>query len=60
MPKSHSMDRPEYAKMLACEEPVTLERLMAADDLLLSSSIRGLHPAALAGRAAHAREPLPS
>jgi para-aminobenzoate synthetase/4-amino-4-deoxychorismate lyase len=33
----------------AREQPVTLERALAADELLLSSSIRGLHPAALAG-----------
>ena len=33
------------------EEPITLERLAAADELLLSSSIRGLHPAGLAGAA---------
>jgi para-aminobenzoate synthetase / 4-amino-4-deoxychorismate lyase len=33
----------------AREEPVTLERAAAADQLLLSSSLRGLHPAALAG-----------
>jgi para-aminobenzoate synthetase/4-amino-4-deoxychorismate lyase len=33
----------------AREEPVTLERAGAADELLLSSSLRGLHPAALAG-----------
>jgi para-aminobenzoate synthetase/4-amino-4-deoxychorismate lyase len=31
------------------EEPITLERAAAADDLLLSSSLRSLHPAALAG-----------
>jgi para-aminobenzoate synthetase/4-amino-4-deoxychorismate lyase len=31
------------------EEPITLERAAAADELLLSSSLRGLHPAALAG-----------
>jgi para-aminobenzoate synthetase/4-amino-4-deoxychorismate lyase len=37
------------------EEPVTLERAAAADELLLSSSLRGLHPAVLAdGRAAPA------
>jgi para-aminobenzoate synthetase/4-amino-4-deoxychorismate lyase len=33
----------------AREEPVTLERAIAADELLLSSSLRGLHAAALAG-----------
>jgi para-aminobenzoate synthetase / 4-amino-4-deoxychorismate lyase len=33
----------------ASEEPITLERAAAADELLLSSSLRGLHPAALAG-----------
>jgi para-aminobenzoate synthetase/4-amino-4-deoxychorismate lyase len=33
----------------AREEPITLERAAAADELLLSSSLRGLHPAALAG-----------
>jgi para-aminobenzoate synthetase / 4-amino-4-deoxychorismate lyase len=33
----------------AREEPVTLGRAAAADQLLLSSSLRGLHPAALAG-----------
>jgi para-aminobenzoate synthetase/4-amino-4-deoxychorismate lyase len=31
------------------EEAITLERLAAADEILLSSSIRGLHAAALAG-----------
>jgi para-aminobenzoate synthetase / 4-amino-4-deoxychorismate lyase len=36
-------------------EPITLERVGAADELLLSSSLRGLHPAKLAGgRAARA------
>jgi para-aminobenzoate synthetase/4-amino-4-deoxychorismate lyase len=36
----------------AREEPIALERLAAADEVLLSSSLRGLHPAALAaGRA---------
>ena len=38
----------------AREEPVTLERAAAADELLLSSSLRGLHRAAPAGRAAPA------
>jgi para-aminobenzoate synthetase / 4-amino-4-deoxychorismate lyase len=33
----------------AREEPVTLERAIAADELLLSSSLRGLHAAAPAG-----------
>jgi para-aminobenzoate synthetase/4-amino-4-deoxychorismate lyase len=33
----------------AREEPVTLERAAAADALLLSSALRGLHPAAPAG-----------
>ena len=33
----------------AREEPLTLERATAADELLLSSSLRGLHPAALPG-----------
>jgi para-aminobenzoate synthetase / 4-amino-4-deoxychorismate lyase len=33
----------------AREEPVTLERAAAADELLLSSSLRGLHPALLVG-----------
>jgi para-aminobenzoate synthetase / 4-amino-4-deoxychorismate lyase len=33
----------------AREERVTLERVAAADELFLSSSLRGLHPAALAG-----------
>jgi aminodeoxychorismate synthase component I len=33
----------------AREERITLERAAAADELLLSSSLRGLHPAALAG-----------
>ena len=42
----------------AREEPVRLERIAAADELLLSSSLRGLHPAALAGgRAAPALVP---
>jgi para-aminobenzoate synthetase/4-amino-4-deoxychorismate lyase len=33
----------------ACEERITLERAAAADELLLSSSLRGIHPATLAG-----------
>ena len=33
----------------AREEPVTLERAAGADELLLSSALRGLHPATLAG-----------
>ncbi len=33
------------------EETISLERLGAADELLLSSSVRGLYPGALAGRA---------
>jgi aminodeoxychorismate synthase component I len=33
------------------EERMTLDRLAAADELLLTSSVRGVHPAALAGRA---------
>jgi para-aminobenzoate synthetase / 4-amino-4-deoxychorismate lyase len=36
----------------AREEPITLERLARADDLLLTSSLRDLHRATLAGRAA--------
>jgi para-aminobenzoate synthetase / 4-amino-4-deoxychorismate lyase len=39
------------------EEPVTLERAAAADELLLSSSLRGLHPGALAGARAPRAEP---
>jgi para-aminobenzoate synthetase / 4-amino-4-deoxychorismate lyase len=39
------------------EEPVTLERAAAADELLLSSSLRGLHPGALAGGPAARPEP---
>jgi para-aminobenzoate synthetase / 4-amino-4-deoxychorismate lyase len=38
--------------LTAREEPVTLERAAAADELLLSSSIRGLHTAALTARPA--------
>jgi para-aminobenzoate synthetase/4-amino-4-deoxychorismate lyase len=34
------------------EEAVTLERLARADEILLSSSIRGVYPGALAGRRA--------
>jgi para-aminobenzoate synthetase / 4-amino-4-deoxychorismate lyase len=34
------------------EEPVTLERLAGADEILLSSSIRGVYPGTLAGRRA--------
>jgi para-aminobenzoate synthetase/4-amino-4-deoxychorismate lyase len=34
------------------EEPVTLDRLAAADELLLTSSLRGVHPAVLPGRPA--------
>ncbi len=34
------------------EEAVTLDRLARADEVLLSSSVRGLYPAALAGRQA--------
>jgi para-aminobenzoate synthetase/4-amino-4-deoxychorismate lyase len=33
------------------EEPISLERLAAADELLLSSAIRGVRPAVLAGAA---------
>ena len=33
----------------ACEERITRERAAAADELLLSSSLRGIHPATLAG-----------
>jgi para-aminobenzoate synthetase/4-amino-4-deoxychorismate lyase len=33
--------------MTAREEPLTLERLRAADEILLASSIRGVHPATL-------------
>jgi para-aminobenzoate synthetase / 4-amino-4-deoxychorismate lyase len=40
------------AGLEAREEPITLERLAAADELLLSSSLRGLHRAVLAGRPA--------
>jgi para-aminobenzoate synthetase/4-amino-4-deoxychorismate lyase len=36
----------------AREEPVSLERLAAADEILLTSSVRGVHPARLAGAAA--------
>jgi para-aminobenzoate synthetase/4-amino-4-deoxychorismate lyase len=39
------------AGMTAREEPIALERLAAADELLLTSSLRGLHPATLAGHA---------
>ena len=31
------------------EQPIALERLIAADEVLLTSSVRGLHPAATAG-----------
>jgi para-aminobenzoate synthetase / 4-amino-4-deoxychorismate lyase len=37
------------ASLTAREEPVTLERALAADEVLLSSSLRGLHPATLPG-----------
>ncbi|MGH2716175.1 MAG: aminodeoxychorismate synthase component I [Thermoleophilaceae bacterium] len=40
------------AGLEAGEEPITLERATAADELLLTSSVRGLHPAALPGRRA--------
>ena len=47
--------------LTACEEPVPLERAATADELLLSSSLRGLHPAVLAGtRAGRAQPPLVS
>ena len=36
------------AGQLAREEPITLERLAAADELLLTSSVRGVHQATLA------------
>ena len=36
------------------EEPLSLERLARADELLLTSSVRGVHPASLAG-ASHPR-----
>jgi para-aminobenzoate synthetase/4-amino-4-deoxychorismate lyase len=38
--------------MEASEEPITLERAVAADELWLTSSLRGVHPATLAGRPA--------
>jgi para-aminobenzoate synthetase / 4-amino-4-deoxychorismate lyase len=38
--------------MTAREEPIALKRLEAADELLLTSSIRRAHPATLAGRPA--------
>jgi para-aminobenzoate synthetase / 4-amino-4-deoxychorismate lyase len=38
------------AGQTAREERITLERAAAADEILLSSSLRRLHPAALAGR----------
>jgi para-aminobenzoate synthetase/4-amino-4-deoxychorismate lyase len=40
------------AGLRAAEEPITLERLAAADEVLLSSAISGVRPAALAGNAA--------
>jgi para-aminobenzoate synthetase / 4-amino-4-deoxychorismate lyase len=43
----------------AREEPVTVTRAAAADELLLSSSLRGLHPAALAGGRAAPAAPVP-
>jgi para-aminobenzoate synthetase/4-amino-4-deoxychorismate lyase len=39
------------AGLTAAEEPITLDRLAAADEVLLSSAISGLRPAALAGKA---------
>jgi para-aminobenzoate synthetase / 4-amino-4-deoxychorismate lyase len=42
----------------AREEPVTLERAAAADELLLSSSLRGLHAAALGDRRAGPAAPV--
>ena len=33
----------------ACEGPISLERLRAADEILLTSSVRGVHPAAVRG-----------
>jgi para-aminobenzoate synthetase/4-amino-4-deoxychorismate lyase len=38
--------------MEAGEEPIPLERAAAADELWLTSSLRGVHPAALGGRGA--------
>jgi branched-subunit amino acid aminotransferase/4-amino-4-deoxychorismate lyase len=38
------------ADLEAREEPISLERLRAADEILLSSSIRGVHPATMRGR----------
>jgi para-aminobenzoate synthetase / 4-amino-4-deoxychorismate lyase len=38
------------AELKAREESIPLERLRAADEILLSSSVRGLHPARLRGR----------
>jgi para-aminobenzoate synthetase / 4-amino-4-deoxychorismate lyase len=38
------------AELKAREESIPLERLRAADEILLSSSVRGLHPATLRGR----------
>jgi para-aminobenzoate synthetase / 4-amino-4-deoxychorismate lyase len=37
------------AETRAREEPITIERLRAADGIMLSSSLRGLHPAILRG-----------
>ncbi len=42
----------------ALEEPITLERAGAADELLLSSSLRGLHPATLGGASAAPAAPI--
>jgi para-aminobenzoate synthetase/4-amino-4-deoxychorismate lyase len=39
------------AGLRPAEEPITLDRLRAADEVLLSSAISGLRPAALAGKA---------
>ena len=39
------------------EEPITLERAAAADELLLTSSLRGVHPAALAAGPPATRPP---
>lgn len=38
------------AGLRAAEEPIALERLAAADEVLLSSAISGVRPAALAGK----------
>lgn len=49
--RARALEVAAVAGLEAREEPVPLERLAAADEVLLSSAIKGIRPAALAGAA---------